>query len=1228
MKKVLLLILAVAFSQLVFSQAGKTPSSVTGGKTETVKQQGSYAVDSAMILPKKDTSYTPYRAGALTQGSDGNWYGYDSSSAGKKWERMAKYAETLNWYNIKEHGADSTGVNNAASIVQAGINAGYKVIVIPTGKFKVNGVIQMKDNVTIMGYGRSSIILTTTDTTIFKCSLALGGNDCKFTNFTIKGTYAYVQGTLGTTSNQTGILIDSARRISIVDIRASKFKGCGVRILHNGYCCGTYTWNAGQSNTVTNSYFDSSYTGFDMGSTAEYNVISSSVFTGNWFAVTCSGGNNRVDNNSIVANQYGLYITQGNNGAHGTATGNECNHNKVCLYINGATYGFSFVNNVFGRTIDGVPTVIDILNSTDITFTGGIAVAGDTVRTTNCNRIAFIDQALLGGSDYVFVNVSGTAPTVVRTGRAPNSITLMDVATGTQLDITHNNNKVGLTDNGSPVIKLGVNTLVPDSSLDVRGGIKLLTGRQGAGKFLMSDAAGGADWANQSALFLNPTLPALQYNNTATTHYWSLATGERFITFRDDTSFRAVSGLISGGDYFIGRNAGNTTMSGGGFNIGIGDSSGIKNTTAYANIGIGGFTNKEVTTGSENLAIGLFALQNNTTASFNVALGDNALHSNTTGSNNVAAGISSLRLMLTGSNNAGFGGSALQFNSNGSNNAGFGSGALTHGLTGSNNTGIGGHTYHYATSGDNNTALGYAAGEHATSNGNVLLGMSAGRYTNSSNMLLINNHDQSSEANDSAKSLIVGHFSSTIDSQRLAINAALSINGVTSIVPSSTSITPIVVNSPSGFSGLIADLQINAASKYSFGSNGNFRSNGVTISGNNELHFESLSSTDNLPGYINYYGYNNSTTKFRDLQVADGKGGLIAYFKGSSGNVGIGISLPTEKLDIVGNLKVTGSYFQLVGPAGNNFLNGIAESTNAWITGNTTGDAYLRLNNTGKLNIGTSSSIKFGFNTTDSSLFVKGNVGIGTTSPSSPLEIKNNTQEGLRFTRTSATTGQYEFYIDNSGNFNWYDDIASANRLSLSKSTGTVGIVGAATVGTTLTVGGGGGGGRTISHANQFDHIADVANNFDILFFTTAGGLGIRNPSPDASSVLDVTSTTKGFLPPRWTNAQMAAVSSPATGLIGYNTDAKATYSYNGSGYKSEGVVSGTYSSGAVVAQATFTVTFGGTQPNNTYKVDVAPTGVLSAALFYVTNKTTTTFDVTYLSGLTGTVTFDYAIFQ
>lgn len=78
--------------------------------------------------------------------------------------------------------------------------------------------------------------------------------------------------------------------------------------------------------------------------------------------------------------------------------------------------------------------------------------------------------------------------------------------------------------------------------------------------------------------------------------------------------------------------------------------------------------------------------------------------------------------------------------------------------------------------------------------------------------------------------------------------------------------------------------------------------------------------------------------------------------------------------------------------------------------------------------------------------------------------------------------------------------------------------------------------------------------------------------------------------------------------------------------YVDNRVISGTYSHSAS-ATTTFTVSIGSTQPNNTYKVNVTPTNALgSTAGFYVTNKTTTTFDVVYPSGLTGTLQFDWSV--
>jgi hypothetical protein len=58
-----------------------------------------------------------------------------------------------------------------------------------------------------------------------------------------------------------------------------------------------------------------------------------------------------------------------------------------------------------------------------------------------------------------------------------------------------------------------------------------------------------------------------------------------------------------------------------------------------------------------------------------------------------------------------------------------------------------------------------------------------------------------------------------------------------------------------------------------------------------------------------------------------------------------------------------------------------------------------------------------------------------------------------------------------------------------------------------------------------------------LLTATTYAQLGIGTTTPDASSTLDITSTTKGLLIPRMTNAQRQAISHPSQGLIIFCTD-------------------------------------------------------------------------------------------
>lgn len=63
-------------------------------------------------------------------------------------------------------------------------------------------------------------------------------------------------------------------------------------------------------------------------------------------------------------------------------------------------------------------------------------------------------------------------------------------------------------------------------------------------------------------------------------------------------------------------------------------------------------------------------------------------------------------------------------------------------------------------------------------------------------------------------------------------------------------------------------------------------------------------------------------------------------------------------------------------------------------------------------------------------------------------------------------------------------------------------------------------------------------------------------------------------------------------------------------------------------ATTTFTVTIGETMANTSYFPTISPSNALSAAYWYINNKTTTTFDVVYLAGLTGAVAFEWGIIK
>lgn len=77
-----------------------------------------------------------------------------------------------------------------------------------------------------------------------------------------------------------------------------------------------------------------------------------------------------------------------------------------------------------------------------------------------------------------------------------------------------------------------------------------------------------------------------------------------------------------------------------------------------------------------------------------------------------------------------------------------------------------------------------------------------------------------------------------------------------------------------------------------------------------------------------------------------------------------------------------------------------------------------------------------------------------------------------------------------------------------------------------------------------------------MISFAAKAQIGIGTPTPDPSSMLDITSITKGLLMPRLTTGQRTAIVSPATGLQVYDTTTNSFWYFNGTIWVNSGASS------------------------------------------------------------------------
>jgi hypothetical protein len=90
-------------------------------------------------------------------------------------------------------------------------------------------------------------------------------------------------------------------------------------------------------------------------------------------------------------------------------------------------------------------------------------------------------------------------------------------------------------------------------------------------------------------------------------------------------------------------------------------------------------------------------------------------------------------------------------------------------------------------------------------------------------------------------------------------------------------------------------------------------------------------------------------------------------------------------------------------------------------------------------------------------------------------------------------------------------------------------------------------GGGTTNYVSKWTSSSSLGNS---QIFDNGTSVGFGTSSPSSSSIVDLTSSSKGFLPPRMTESQRNSISSPTIGLMVYQTNGSdGVYVYKASGW-------------------------------------------------------------------------------